>query len=67
MEKVQVIKNIKKKYTGFESCKNALRKEIIIKTRRLILKDKNKEINIILKPQEYLKNIESIRRNIRHI
>ncbi len=54
-------------YTGFESCINDLKRQYQIKSRRIIIADRKKELNVILKPEEYLKNIKVIRSNLKNI
>lgn len=57
-------KKIQAKYTGFESCKNAVRCEYQVRARRIVVDDRCRQIDIILNPTEYLKQIKNIRAHI---
>lgn len=52
-------------YTGFQSCLEAAAYENRLRARRIFIKDTRREVDIILRPQEYMKYIESMRARIR--
>lgn len=52
-------------YTGFQSCLEGATYENRLRARRIFIKDSRKEVDIILKPLEYIKYIESMRAQIR--
>lgn len=52
-------------YTGFQSCIQAVKHANTLRARRIYIKDKQKDADVILEPREYLRQIESIRAQIK--
>lgn len=58
-------RSTKSQYTGFQTCIEMAEHEDKLRARRIYLKEKKRELDVILKPLEYLKYMESIRAQIR--
>jgi hypothetical protein len=52
-------------YTGFQTCLEGAAHESRLRARRIFIKDTKKVADVIMKPSEYIKYIESLRAQIR--
>lgn len=57
--------SLRSQYTGFTSCLETAEYEEMLQARRIHIKDKRKKVDVILKPNDYIKYIESIRGQIK--
>jgi len=58
-------KKPEQKFTGFQSCLELAEKTNLIKSRRIQLKNKQRETEVILNPDEYLRHMEEIREKVK--
>jgi hypothetical protein len=58
-------KSLNSYYTGFEICLESLKYDNTLRIKKIQNNVRKKEIEVILKPNEYIKYIESIREQLR--